>query len=148
MNYRHCCCLQLKQYFLCHQQPEHTISMACMKKNNFRLVIQSWRWKCDDAYAIKRTFHQNKCRFAKNITINTAVCLCIELVQWYGLVVTRLCHIVLYTVWLIRYDMYPRYSQSIFGMYHDIFRTIHQIGLKPTEICDVEWSFPGVNFMI
>ncbi len=33
-------------------------------------------------------------------------------------------------------------------MYHNIFRTIHQIGLKPTEICDVEWSFPGVNFMI
>ncbi len=56
--------------------------------------------------------------------------------------------LVLYIVWLIRYDMYHRYFQSIFGMYHDIFHTIHQIGLKPTEICDVERSFPDVNFMI
>ncbi len=28
------------------------------------------------------------------------------------------------------------------------FPHYHQIGLKPTEICDVERSFPGVNFMI
>ncbi len=58
----------------------------------------------------------------------------------------RDCDLVLYTVWLIRY------VSSILSIdiryYHDIFRTIHQIGLKPTEICDVEWLFPGVNFMI
>ncbi len=30
-------------------------------------------------------------------------------------------------------------------MYYDIFC---QIGLTPTEICDVEWSFPCGNFMI
>ncbi len=28
------------------------------------------------------------------------------------------------------------------------FPHYHQIGLKPTEICDVEQTFPGINFMI
>ncbi len=44
--------------------------------------------------------------------------------------------------------MYRRYFQSIFGMYHYIFRTIHQIGLKPTEISNVELSFPCSNYII
>ncbi len=40
---------------------------------------------------------------------------------------------------LFRYDMYRRYFEPIFGMYQ-------YFSIQPTEICDVEWSFPCIHW--